>query len=63
MIASPKFMSCIWYPRDTEEKFYDMTMEDPKELELLKQHLLQLGSVRYKLVDPDVDDTDYRSDP
>ena len=44
-----------------EEKFYDMGMEDPKELELLKTTPSSaLGSVRYKLADPDVDDTDYK---
>ncbi|HEY8420954.1 MAG TPA: 6-phosphofructokinase [Thermoclostridium sp.] len=44
-----------------EEKFYDMGMEDPKELDLLKTTPSSaLGSVRYKLADPDVDDTDYK---
>jgi len=44
-----------------DEKFYDMGMEDPKELELLKTTPSSaLGSVRYKLADPDVDDTDYK---
>lgn len=44
-----------------EEKFYDIGMEDPKELELLKTTPSSaLGSVRYKLADPDVDDTDYK---
>lgn len=44
-----------------EEKFYDMGMEDPKELELLKTTPSSaLGSVRYKLADPNVDDTDYK---
>lgn len=43
-----------------EEKFYDMSQEDPKELELLKTTPSSaLGSVRYKLADPDVDPTDY----
>jgi len=43
-----------------EEKFYDMSMEDPKELELLKTTPSSaLGSVRYKLADPDKDPTDY----
>lgn len=44
-----------------EEKFYDMAEEDPKELELLKTTPSSaLGSVRYKLADPDKDDTDYK---
>jgi 6-phosphofructokinase (EC 2.7.1.11) len=43
-----------------EEKFYDMSMEDPKELELLKTTPSSaLGSVRYKLADPDKDPTDF----
>lgn len=43
-----------------DEKFYDMGMEDPKELELLKTTPSSaLGSVRYKLADPDKDPTDY----
>ncbi|MGI6781264.1 MAG: 6-phosphofructokinase [Acholeplasmataceae bacterium] len=43
------------------EEFYDMTQEDPKELELLKNTpASSIGSVRYKLADPKVDDTDYR---
>ncbi len=44
-----------------EENFYDMGEEDPKELELLKTTPSSaLGSVRYKLADPDKDDTDYK---
>jgi 6-phosphofructokinase 1 len=43
-----------------EEKFYDMSQEDPKELELLKTTPSSaLGSVRYKLADPDKDPKDY----
>lgn len=43
------------------EKFYDMSKEDPYELELLKTTPSSLlGSVRYKLRDPDEDDTDYK---
>src|SRR5690554_1023643 len=43
------------------EDFYDMTKEDPKELELLKNTpASMIGSVRYKLADPKVDDTDYK---
>jgi 6-phosphofructokinase len=43
-----------------DEKFYDMSFEDPKELELLKTTPSSaLGSVRYKLADPDKDPTDY----
>lgn len=43
------------------EDFYDMAKEDPKELERLKNTPSSaIGSVRYKLADPAVDDTDYR---
>lgn len=43
------------------ERFFDMSKEDPKELELLKvTPSSALGSVRYKLADSDVDDTDYK---
>jgi len=42
------------------EEFYDMSKEDTEELMLLKTTPSSaLGSVRYKLADPDVDDTDY----
>lgn len=44
-----------------DEKFYDISCEDAKELELLKTTPSSaLGSVRYKLADPDTDDTDYK---
>lgn len=44
-----------------EENFYDMGEEDPYELELLKTTPSSaLGSVRYKMAHPDVDDTDYK---
>lgn len=44
-----------------EEKFYDISKEDFKELELLKTTPSSaLGSVRYKLKDASVDDTDYK---
>jgi 6-phosphofructokinase 1 len=44
-----------------EENFYDMGQEDKKELELLKTTPSSaLGSVRYKLADPEKDDTDYK---
>ena len=44
-----------------DDKLYDMSMEDPAELDLLKYTPSSaLGSCRYKLADPDVDDTDYR---
>ena len=44
------------------EEFYDMSKEDPYELELLKTTpSSMLGSVRYKLKDPDEDDTDYKN--
>lgn len=43
-----------------DEKFYDMSCEDPEELMLLKTTPSSaLGSVRYKLADPDKDATDY----
>lgn len=43
------------------EKFYDITEEDPEELERLKNTPSSaLGSCRYKLADPAKDDTDYR---
>ena len=44
-----------------DEQFYDMGKEDMKELELLKYTPSSaLGSVRYKLKDASVDDTDYK---
>jgi 6-phosphofructokinase len=44
-----------------EEKFYDISQEDEKELELLRYTpSAALGSCRYKMADADVDDTDYR---
>ncbi len=44
-----------------EENFYDMSKEDKYELDLLKTTPSSaLGSVRYKLADPDVDDTYYK---
>lgn len=44
-----------------EDKLYDMAQEDPGELELLKYTPSSaLGSCRYKLADPDMDDTDYK---
>ncbi len=43
------------------EEFYDMGKEDLKELELLKYTPSSaLGSVRYKLKDASVDDSDYK---
>lgn len=43
-----------------DEKFYDMAQEDMAELELLKTTPSSaLGSVRYKLADPEKDPTDY----
>src|SRR5690625_583403 len=43
------------------EDFYDMSKEDRKELELLKNTpSSSIGSVRYKLADPKEDDTDYK---
>lgn len=44
-----------------DEVFYDLNEEDAKELELLLYTPSSvLGSCRYKLSDPDVDDTDYK---
>ena len=44
-----------------DDKLYIMDEEDPAELELLRYTPSSaLGSCRYKLADPDVDDTDYR---
>ena len=44
-----------------EDKLYDMAQEDPAELDLMKYPPSSaLGSCRYKLADPDVDDTDYQ---
>ncbi len=43
------------------EKFYDIGQEDPAELELLKTTPSSaLGSCRYKLAKPEIDDTDYK---
>ncbi len=43
------------------DKLYIMDEEDAKELELLKYTPSSaLGSCRYKIADPDVDDTDYK---
>ena len=44
-----------------EEKFYDISKEDPYELELLKTTPSSaLGSVRYKLKKAEDDETDYQ---
>ena len=44
-----------------DDKLYDMGQEDPAELELLQNTPSSaLGSCRYKLADPDKDDTDYQ---
>ena len=43
------------------DRLFDMSKEDPDELELLKYTPSSaLGSCRYKMKDPDVDDTDYK---
>ena len=43
------------------DQLYVMEKEDPAELELLKYPPSSaLGSCRYKIADPDVDDTDYK---
>ena len=44
-----------------DDQLYIMDEEDPKELEyLLNTPSSELGSCRYKIADPDVDDTDYK---
>ena len=44
------------------DTLYDMGLEDPEELKLLcNTPSSELGSCRYKLADPDVDDTDYKT--
>ncbi len=44
-----------------EDKLYVMDEEDPKELEyLLHTPSSELGSCRYKIADPEDDDTDYK---
>ena len=44
-----------------DDKLYDMSQEDPAELDLLQNTPSSaLGSFRYKLADPDKDDTDYQ---
>ncbi len=43
------------------DRLFDMSKEDPKELELLKYTPSSaLGSCRYKMKDPDEDDADYK---
>ena len=43
------------------DRLFDMGQEDPEELRLLKYTPSSaLGSCRYKMADPDVDDTDYK---
>ena len=43
------------------DRLFDMGQEDPEELRLLKYTPSSaLGSCRYKLADPDVDDSDYK---
>lgn len=43
------------------DKLYDMGLEEPEELAYLKNTpSSELGSCRYKLADPDVDDSDYQ---
>ena len=44
------------------DRLFDMGLEDPEELRLLKYTPSSaLGSCRYKIKDPDEDDTDYKS--
>lgn len=44
-----------------EDKLYDMGREDPYELSLMMNTpSSELGSVRYKIADPDQDDADYK---
>ena len=43
------------------DQLYDMGQEDAEELKLLlNTHSSELGSCRYKIADPDKDDTDYK---
>ena len=43
------------------DRLFDMALEDPEELALLRYTPSSaLGSCRYKMKDPDVDDTDYK---
>ena len=45
----------------SNDRLFDMSQEDSKELELLKYTPSSaLGSCRYKMTDPDEDDTDYK---
>ena len=44
-----------------DDKLYDMSQEDREELKLMRYTPSSaLGSCRYKLADPDVDDSDYK---
>ena len=44
-----------------DDRLYDIAQEDPDELRLLLHTpSSELGSCRYKMADPDTDDTDYR---
>ncbi|MBR5756187.1 MAG: 6-phosphofructokinase, partial [Firmicutes bacterium] len=44
-----------------DDILYDFGKEDPEQIELLQYTpSAALGSCRYKLADPDVDDTDYK---
>ena len=43
------------------DRLFDMGLEDPEELALMKYTPSSaLGSCRYKIADPEVDDTDYK---
>ena len=43
------------------DRLFDMGLEDPEELRLLKYTPSSaLGSCRYKIADPELDDTDYK---
>lgn len=44
-----------------DDRLYDIRQEDPDELHLLLHTpSSELGSCRYKMADPEADDTDYR---
>lgn len=44
-----------------DDRLFDMGQEDPEELRLLKYTpSAALGSCRYKMANPDEDDTDYK---
>ena len=60
-LRSPGFWGAHGIKGVLADKLYDMGQEDPAQLDLLQYTPSSaLGSCRYKLADPDQDDTDYR---